>query len=97
MQAIPKGSLVLVTGVNGYIASHIAKHLLEHGYCVRGTVRDAYKADYMHALFDEKYGEDVFEVQIIKDMATDGAFDEVVKGQTIIQPRTAEPYHAKAL
>lgn len=83
MPAIPKESLVLVTGVNGYIASHIAEQLLEHGYRVRGTVRDAYKADYMHALFDEKYGgEDAaFEVQIVKDMATDGAFDEVMKGQ----------------
>lgn len=84
MQAIPKNSLVLVTGVNGYIASHIAEQLLEHGYRVRGTVRDAYKADYMHALFDEKYGEDAFEVQIVKDMATDGAFDEVMKGQVVI-------------
>jgi nucleoside-diphosphate-sugar epimerase len=84
MQAIPKGSLVLVTGVNGYIASHIAEHLLQYGYRVRGTVRDAYKADYMHALFNEKYGEDAFEVQIVKDMAADGAFDEVVKGQIVI-------------
>ena len=84
MPAIPKGSVVLVTGVNGYIASHIAEQLLEHGYRVRGTVRDAFKADYMHALFDEKYGGDAFEVQIIKDMATDGAFDEVMKGQIAI-------------
>ena len=82
--AIPKESLVLVTGVNGYIASHIAEQLLEHGYRVRGTVRDAYKAHYMHALFDEKYGEDAFEVQIVKDMATDGAFDEAMKGQIVL-------------
>lgn len=95
--AIPKESLVLVTGVNGYIASHVAEQLLEHGYRVRGTVRDAYKADYMHALFDDKYGEDAFEVQIVKDMATDGAFDEVMKGQIIILSRTALPHHAEAL
>lgn len=78
---------MLVTGVNGYIASHIAKQLLEHGYRVRGTVRDASKADYMHVLFDENYGKDVFEVQIVKDMATDGAFDEVMKG--LIHNQTA--------
>ncbi|KAI4097928.1 MAG: hypothetical protein LQ348_003309 [Seirophora lacunosa] len=77
---IPKGSLVLVTGVNGYIASHIAEQLLEHGYRVRGTVRDPYKADYMHAVFDEKYGADAFEVEIVRDMAAEGAFDEVMKG-----------------
>ena len=87
MQAIPKGSLVLVTGVNGYIASHITEKLLEHGYRVRGTVRDAYKADYMHALFDEKYGEVAFEHQVVRDMATDGAFDEVMKGQIVNRQR----------
>ncbi|PHH92380.1 hypothetical protein CDD83_7662 [Cordyceps sp. RAO-2017] len=80
MQAIAEGSLVLVTGVNGYIASHIAEQLLEHGFRVRGTVRDGYKADYMHAVFDEKYGKDAFEVQIVKDMAVDGAFDDAIKG-----------------
>jgi len=31
---------VLVTGVNGFFGSHIAKLLLERGYLVRGTVRD---------------------------------------------------------
>jgi nucleoside-diphosphate-sugar epimerase len=96
ISAIPKESLVLVTGVNGYIASHIAEQLLKHGYRVRGTVRDAYKADYMHALFDGKYGEDAFEVQIVNDMATDGAFDEVMKGQIVLKLRTAHPFHTEA-
>lgn len=32
--------LVLVTGASGYIATHIVKQLLEHGYRVRGTVRN---------------------------------------------------------
>eukprot|EP01022_Parablepharisma_sp_SALTPOND_P017447 TRINITY_DN2786_c0_g1_i1.p1 TRINITY_DN2786_c0_g1~~TRINITY_DN2786_c0_g1_i1.p1 ORF type:complete len:376 (-),score=53.41 TRINITY_DN2786_c0_g1_i1:101-1228(-) len=31
---------VLVTGVTGFLASHIAHRLLEKGYLVRGTVRD---------------------------------------------------------
>ncbi|KAL8950433.1 MAG: hypothetical protein Q9222_003527 [Ikaeria aurantiellina] len=80
MPAIPQGSLVLVTGANGYIGSHIAEQLLEHGYRVRGTVRDAYKAEYMHAVFDERYGAAAFETQIVKEMAAEGAFDEVIKG-----------------
>ncbi len=33
--------LVLVTGASGYIAGHCVRELLEHGYRVRGTVRDA--------------------------------------------------------
>ncbi len=34
-----KGDLCLVTGVSGYLASWLAKDLLERGYRVRGTVR----------------------------------------------------------
>jgi nucleoside-diphosphate-sugar epimerase len=82
MPTIPKGSLILVTGVNGYIASHIAKCLLERGYHVRGTVRDAYKAEYIHTIFDEEYSKEAFQVRIVQDMATDGAFDDAVKGRT---------------
>ncbi|KAH6904568.1 hypothetical protein BKA70DRAFT_1373387 [Coprinopsis sp. MPI-PUGE-AT-0042] len=33
------GKLVLVTGVTGFIAGHIADHLLQAGYHVRGTAR----------------------------------------------------------
>ncbi|PHH79472.1 hypothetical protein CDD80_4699 [Ophiocordyceps camponoti-rufipedis] len=81
MPAVPDGSLILVTGVNGYLGSHIAKQLLDHGFRVRGTVREALKADYMHALFDEKYGSDVFTTCIVEDMATTGAFDDVTKAK----------------
>ncbi|WP_394780943.1 NAD-dependent epimerase/dehydratase family protein [Undibacterium sp.] len=34
-----KGDLCLVTGVSGYLASWLAKDLLEQGFTVRGTVR----------------------------------------------------------
>jgi dihydroflavonol-4-reductase len=36
---------VLVTGANGFIASHITKLLLEEGFAVRGTVRNPLKID----------------------------------------------------
>jgi nucleoside-diphosphate-sugar epimerase len=84
MPAIPKGSLILVTGVNGYIGSHVAEQLLENGFRVRGTVRHAYKADYMHEVFDAKYGRDAFEVQIVKDMAADDAFRGVMTGKSVL-------------
>ena len=31
---------IFVTGVNGHIGNHIVRDLLEHGYAVRGSVRD---------------------------------------------------------
>ena len=34
---------ILVTGINGYIGSHIGQHLLQKGYSVRGTVRSIQK------------------------------------------------------
>jgi len=34
---------VLVTGVSGFIASHVAAGLLQQGYAVRGTVRNKVK------------------------------------------------------
>lgn len=37
-------SLILVTGANGFLASHIIKRLLTAGYAVRGTLRSLDKA-----------------------------------------------------
>jgi nucleoside-diphosphate-sugar epimerase len=46
MSVLEKGSTVLVTGVNGYIASHIAVQLIKAGYRVRGSVRSREKAQW---------------------------------------------------
>jgi nucleoside-diphosphate-sugar epimerase len=56
--AIPKGSLVLVTGVNGFIGSHVADQFLAAGYRVRGTARDLRKTDGLGELWKQKYGQD---------------------------------------
>lgn len=58
--AIPQGSTVLVTGVNGFVGSHVADQLLLAGYKVRGTARDATKTKWAQDLFDKKYGTEVF-------------------------------------
>jgi nucleoside-diphosphate-sugar epimerase len=39
---------VLVTGATGYVAGFCVRELLEHGYGVRGTVRDIKTADVAH-------------------------------------------------
>ena len=78
--AIEYGSLVLVTGANGFIGSHVADQLIQAGYRVRGTSRDTTKTQWIKELFDKKYGEGKFEAVVVKDMAVEGAFDEACKG-----------------
>jgi nucleoside-diphosphate-sugar epimerase len=78
---LPKGSLVLVTGVTGFIASHTAEQLLEDGYDVRGTTRSKASAEWLFQRFDSKFGEGRFSVVQVPDMIVDGAFDEAVTGQ----------------
>ncbi|KAF7885284.1 uncharacterized protein EAF01_011349 [Botrytis porri] len=80
--AIPKDSTVLVTGINGYIGSHVADQLLKAGYRVRGTTRDASKMKNLLDLWEEQYGKIRVEVAVVPNMADDGAFDEAVKGVT---------------
>ncbi|RAH59382.1 aldehyde reductase [Aspergillus piperis CBS 112811] len=65
---IPKDSWVLVTGVNGYVASHTADQLLQQGYRVRGTVRDPSKSRWIQHL--------------VEDMTAPGAFDQAAKGMS---------------
>ncbi|GLA19226.1 hypothetical protein AnigIFM62618_006895 [Aspergillus niger] len=77
--AIPKGSWILVTGVNGYVASHTASQLLRQGYRVRGTVRNPSKSQWVEDLFHEKYGADHFELVRVEDITVPGAFDDAVK------------------
>lgn len=81
---IPKGSAVVVTGVNGFIGSHVADQFLQFGFKVRGTVRDTAKNIWVSNLFERKYGKDSFELVSVPDMTVDGAFDEAVKGKILV-------------
>ena len=73
-------SLVLVTGANGFIGSHIADQLIQAGYRVRGTARDVSKTSWLKDLFDKRYGLGRFESAVVEDMAKPGAYDEACKG-----------------
>lgn len=78
--AISSGSLVVVTGANGYIASNVVDQLLAVGYRVRGCVRSIKRAEWMKPLLDEKYGRDKFELFEVPDMAVSGAYDGAIIG-----------------
>jgi nucleoside-diphosphate-sugar epimerase len=78
--AIPKGSWVLVTGINGYIGSHVGDQLLGAGYKVRGVVRSMKRANWLLDVF-EPYGKQNFSFVEIPDLTADGALDDAVKGK----------------
>jgi uncharacterized protein YbjT (DUF2867 family) len=78
--ALPVGALILVTGANGFIASHIVDQFLLLGYRVRGTVRDAQKHSWLTTLFDKKYGKENFELVEVKELDAPGALDQILQG-----------------
>lgn len=74
--ALPRGSLILVTGVTGYIATHIVVETLSAGYKVRGTARTAEKAkgdEAFHSTPD-------YHCVVVEDSLAPGAFDEALDG-----------------
>ncbi|CAO2651801.1 Nn.00g000840.m01.CDS01 [Neocucurbitaria sp. VM-36] len=75
MTIVPPGGLVLVTGANGYVGGITVQKLLDAGYRVRGTVRNASK----HAWMFSHYGPN-FSIVEVPDLGVDGALDEAVKG-----------------
>lgn len=82
---IPKGSVVLVTGATGFVASHITRQLLERGYKVRGTVRDVSKATWLtEESFSPLATPENLELVAVPDLAVPHAFDEAVKGVSAI-------------
>jgi uncharacterized protein YbjT (DUF2867 family) len=75
---LPVGSLILVTGANGYIGSHITNILLQEGYNVRGTVRD--KKPWLDTLFKDKYGAGKFQSVVIPDLSVQDDLERALDG-----------------
>ncbi|KAI9687655.1 MAG: hypothetical protein M1820_010412, partial [Bogoriella megaspora] len=80
---VPKDTLVLVTGVTGFLGSHVALQTLEAGFRVRGTVRSSKKGAWIKQLLQEKYGQDRYEEAIVEDMSAEEAFDNAVKASVM--------------
>jgi uncharacterized protein YbjT (DUF2867 family) len=88
MPSISAPAKVLVTGANGYLATWMIRYLLERGYSVRGAVRSLAKAEHIQKMF-RPYGS-AFEIAVVSELTTEGAFDEAVKGVDAIA-HTATP------
>ncbi|GAA6011172.1 hypothetical protein JCM10207_005525 [Rhodosporidiobolus poonsookiae] len=82
--------LVLVTGTSGFLGTEVTLKFLQAGYRVRGTVRSQDKAD----AWEKKHGNfgGKLEWALVKDVAAPGAFDEAIKGVTLLA-HTASPFH----
>lgn len=65
---------VFLSGANGFIAAQIAKHLIEKGYEVIGSVRTAEKGEKLKRQFGVN-----FSYEVVPSFVVDGAFDEALK------------------
>ncbi|KAK6002548.1 hypothetical protein QM012_001298 [Aureobasidium pullulans] len=72
------GSLILITGVTGYIGAHLADQLLLRGYKVRGAVRKP--AEWLLQIFDSKYGKGNFETWFVADLTDEEALSKAMQG-----------------
>jgi nucleoside-diphosphate-sugar epimerase len=72
MPSVNKGSKVLVSGANGYLAMWVVRTLLERGFVVRGTVRTQDKGKFMIEYFKSLGYGDKFEVLIVDDIVKVG-------------------------
>lgn len=77
---IPKDSIILVTGCNGFVASHIVDQLLILGYRVRGATRDLANIEVTNTQWETSHGKGRFKAVLVPNMAEEGAFDQHLNG-----------------
>jgi len=87
--------LVLVTGVSGFIASHVAARLLGEGYAVRGTVRNKDKGQkIVDAL--AAAGSDTSKLELVEaDLSADAGWKLAVQDCRFVQ-HIASPFPLEA-
>lgn len=85
---------VLVTGVSGFIARHVALALLREGYAVRGTVRDAAKGEAVRkslAAHNPKAADETRLSFAAADLTADAGWEEAVAGCAAVM-HVASPF-----
>lgn len=86
---------VLVTGVSGFIASHVAAKLLEQGYAVRGTVRNKIKGERIVNTLAAN-GIDTSKLELVEaDLSKDTGWKPAVKDCRFVQ-HIASPFPLEA-
>ncbi|KAH7135075.1 3-beta hydroxysteroid dehydrogenase/isomerase family protein-like protein [Dendryphion nanum] len=70
---------VLLTGANGYIASHILSQLLSASHSVRAVVRSQSKVESVRSLFPASSSQ--LDFAIVPDMTAPGAFDTALQSE----------------
>ena len=86
---------VLVTGISGFIGSHVAKRLLEKGYDVRGTVRDKAKGERIFDALTHNVADSSRLELVQANLAADMGWADAVKDCRYIQ-HIASPFPLEA-
>lgn len=82
-------SLVLITGISGYLGSEVALQFLESSsHRVRGAVRTQFQADQFNAKYPQY--KDRIEFVIVESISVEGAFAKAVEGVELVA-HTASP------
>lgn len=84
--------LVLLSGVSGFIAKHIALKLLNAGYNVRGTLRRLDRADEVRTALSPYLTEHAGQISFVQaDLEADAGWAEAFQGVTALL-HTASPF-----
>lgn len=97
MAPVDPGSLVLVTGGNGFIAAHCIAVLLRSGHRVRATVRSVEKADATRKALENAGVQNLtsLELVVVEDPTNLGALSPVFEGcQAVMHLASAFNYDA---
>ncbi len=85
---------VLLTGISGFLGSHIALQLLKKGYRVRGSVRNLKRSDEVRQTL-ENHGADIKKLEFVAlDLTDDAGWSEAMDGVSYLQ-HVASPFVTK--